>query len=83
MIGAWCFVDHFGPDDVAGRPGMQVPPHPHTGPQTVTEEIVAARADWMAGRRFGVVAGCVADPLPAPEMPTVRLKTRDRFGNTA
>ena len=31
MIGAWCFVDHFGPDDVAGRPGMQVPPHPHTG----------------------------------------------------
>jgi hypothetical protein len=23
MIGAWCFVDHFGPDDVSGRPGMQ------------------------------------------------------------
>jgi hypothetical protein len=36
MVGAWCFVDHFGPDDVAGRPGMQVPPHPHTGLQTVT-----------------------------------------------
>jgi redox-sensitive bicupin YhaK (pirin superfamily) len=36
MIGAWCFVDHFGPDDVAGRPGMQIPPHPHTGLQTVT-----------------------------------------------
>ena len=36
MIGAWCFVDHFGPDDVAGRPGMQVPPHPHTALQTVT-----------------------------------------------
>ena len=36
MIGAWCFVDHFGPDDVAGRPGMQVPPHPHMGLQTVT-----------------------------------------------
>ncbi|GAA1621042.1 pirin family protein [Actinoplanes couchii] len=36
MIGAWCFVDHFGPDDVRGRPGMQVPPHPHTGLQTVT-----------------------------------------------
>jgi redox-sensitive bicupin YhaK (pirin superfamily) len=36
MIGAWCFVDHFGPDDVSGRPGMQVPPHPHTGLQTVT-----------------------------------------------
>ncbi|MFD0823676.1 pirin family protein, partial [Micromonospora zhanjiangensis] len=36
MIGAWCFVDHFGPDDVTGRPGMQVPPHPHIGLQTVT-----------------------------------------------
>jgi redox-sensitive bicupin YhaK (pirin superfamily) len=36
MVGAWCFVDHFGPDGVADRPGMQVPPHPHTGLQTVT-----------------------------------------------
>src|SRR5687768_7501014 len=36
MVGAWCFVDSFGPDDVSGRPGMQVPPHPHTGLQTVT-----------------------------------------------
>jgi redox-sensitive bicupin YhaK (pirin superfamily) len=36
MIGAWCFVDHFGPADVTNRPGMQVPPHPHTGLQTVT-----------------------------------------------
>ncbi|XTZ16706.1 pirin family protein [Micromonospora echinospora] len=36
MVGAWCFVDHFGPDDVGDRPGMQVPPHPHTGLQTVT-----------------------------------------------
>jgi redox-sensitive bicupin YhaK (pirin superfamily) len=36
MVGAWCFVDQFGPDDVAGRPGMQVPPHPHTGLQTVS-----------------------------------------------
>ncbi|WP_104523326.1 mycothiol transferase [Blastococcus atacamensis] len=36
MAGRWCFVDHFGPEDVSGRPGMQVPPHPHTGLQTVT-----------------------------------------------
>jgi redox-sensitive bicupin YhaK (pirin superfamily) len=36
MVGAWCFVDHFGPEDVRDRPGMQVPPHPHTGLQTVT-----------------------------------------------
>ena len=36
LIGAWCFVDHYGPDDVADTGGMVVPPHPHTGLQTVT-----------------------------------------------
>jgi quercetin 2,3-dioxygenase len=34
-VGAWCFVDHFGPSDVAAA-GMQVGPHPHTGLHTVT-----------------------------------------------
>ncbi|GAA3159711.1 pirin family protein [Planomonospora alba] len=46
------------------------------------EEIVRARDDWMSGRRFGAVTGCAADPLPAPELPTVRLKARDRHGRT-
>ena len=36
MVGAWCFVDHYGPDDIAAEPGMQVPPHPHIGLQTVS-----------------------------------------------
>lgn len=36
LVGPWCFADHYGPDDVAGRAGMNVPPHPHTGLQTVT-----------------------------------------------
>ena len=36
LIGAWCFVDHFGPDDVSGSGGMQVPRHPHTGLATVS-----------------------------------------------
>ncbi|MET9512415.1 pirin family protein [Streptomyces flavidovirens] len=36
MIGAWCFVDHYGPDDIADEPGMQVAPHPHFGLQTVS-----------------------------------------------
>ncbi|MDH6131203.1 redox-sensitive bicupin YhaK (pirin superfamily) [Kitasatospora sp. MAA4] len=36
MVGAWCFVDHYGPDDIADEPGMQVPPHPHLGLQTVS-----------------------------------------------
>ncbi|TDH56842.1 pirin family protein [Mycobacterium eburneum] len=36
LIGAWCFIDHYGPDDVAATGGMDVPPHPHTGLQTVS-----------------------------------------------
>ncbi|MFG1705705.1 pirin family protein [Nonomuraea sp. M3C6] len=32
MIGAWCFVDAYGPE----RAAMRVPPHPHTGLQTVS-----------------------------------------------
>lgn len=36
LVGAWCFVDHYGPDDIAIGPGMQVPPHPHMGLQTVS-----------------------------------------------
>ncbi|RBY94007.1 pirin family protein [Blastococcus sp. TBT05-19] len=36
MVGAWAFVDHYGPDDIATAPGMQVAPHPHTGLQTVS-----------------------------------------------
>jgi redox-sensitive bicupin YhaK (pirin superfamily) len=36
LIGAWCFVDHYGPDTVARTHGMNVPPHPHTGLQTVS-----------------------------------------------
>jgi redox-sensitive bicupin YhaK (pirin superfamily) len=36
LIGAWCFADHYGPDDVGSSGGMDVPPHPHTGLQTVS-----------------------------------------------
>lgn len=36
MVGAWCFADSYGPSDITGEPGMQVPPHPHTGLQTVS-----------------------------------------------
>jgi quercetin 2,3-dioxygenase len=42
------------------------------------DEIVAAREDWMSGRRFGAVRGYAGDPLPAPPMPTTRLKPRRR-----
>jgi hypothetical protein len=36
-VGAWCFLDHFGPIELTGsNPGMRVGPHPHIGLQTVT-----------------------------------------------
>ena len=36
LIGAWCFLDHYGPDRVGDSGGMKVPRHPHTGLQTVS-----------------------------------------------
>ncbi|HWM72443.1 MAG TPA: pirin family protein [Nocardioides sp.] len=36
LIGAWCFVDHYGPNPVDDTGGMNVAPHPHTGLQTVS-----------------------------------------------
>lgn len=33
FVGAWCFVDHYGPEDGIC---MDVAPHPHTGLQTVS-----------------------------------------------
>jgi redox-sensitive bicupin YhaK (pirin superfamily) len=35
-IGAWCFLDHFGPSDAGARDGLEVGPHPHCGLSTVT-----------------------------------------------
>lgn len=36
LVGAWCFLDHYGPDDVSDTGGMQVRRHPHTGLATVS-----------------------------------------------
>ena len=37
LIGAWCFIDHYGPTRIGvDGPGMDVAPHPHTGLQTVS-----------------------------------------------
>lgn len=36
LIGAWCFLDHYGPDNVSETGGMNVPAHPHTGLQTAS-----------------------------------------------
>lgn len=36
LVGAWCFLDSYGPDDVSGANGMNVARHPHTGLATVS-----------------------------------------------
>ncbi len=36
MIGAWCFLDAYGPHELGSSAGMRVGPHPHAGLQTVT-----------------------------------------------
>ena len=56
LVGAWAFVDHYGPDDITSSPGMQVPPHPHTGLQTVSwllEGEVHHRDSLGSDVRFG------------------------------
>ena len=35
-VGAWCFLDAYGPHDLTGSAGMRVGPHPHIGLQTVS-----------------------------------------------
>lgn len=35
-VGAWCFVDHFGPTPPDGGAAMEIGPHPHIGLHTVT-----------------------------------------------
>jgi quercetin 2,3-dioxygenase len=35
-IGAWCFLDRFGPTDITPQQTMKVGPHPHIGLHTVT-----------------------------------------------
>ncbi len=39
-IGAWCFLDHFGPLDLANTEGLRIGPHPHIGLQTFTYPLV-------------------------------------------
>src|SRR5699024_1040971 len=36
LIGGWCFVDHFGPDDLTETGGTQVARHPPPGLATVS-----------------------------------------------
>lgn len=46
LVGAWCFLDHYGPDDVSISGGMRVARHPHTGLATVSW-LFAGRIDHL------------------------------------
>ena len=54
-VGAWCFVDHFGPLAVDADGGLDIGPHPHTGLSTVTYlldgQVLQAADDRAAGAR--------------------------------
>src|SRR5690349_3457550 len=36
LVGAWCFLDRFGPLSFSEAKAMDVAPHPHIGLQTVS-----------------------------------------------
>lgn len=54
LIGAWCFVDHYGPDLVTATGGMHVPRHPHTGLATVSW-LFSGKIDHLDSAGFAAV----------------------------
>ncbi len=91
MVGAWCFLDAYGPHSVGTDGGMRVAPHPHTGLQTVSWLVAGEILHRPRPRRhrrrpaglgvrqpFGEVHGYAGDRLPAPAMPLTRLVARGR-----
>lgn len=80
FVGAWCFVDHYGPERGVC---MDVPPHPHTGLQTLSwlfDGEIEHRDSGGVQVDFDGVRGAIprldAPPLP----PELRLKRRFRRG---
>ena len=55
LIGPWCCVDHYGPEDVSTVGGMDVAPHPHTGLQTVSWLFSGAIEHIDSGGNTGLV----------------------------
>lgn len=52
-VGAWCFLDHFGPSAPGASDGLGVGPHPHCGLSTVTwlVEGMAVHADSLGSEQ--------------------------------
>lgn len=61
LVGAWCFLDFYGPDDLTEATPMRVPRHPHTGLATCSW-LFSGRIDHMdsAGNWATVRPGEVA-----------------------
>ncbi|RJN32435.1 pirin family protein [Nesterenkonia natronophila] len=61
LVGAWCFLDFYGPDDLTQATPMRVPRHPHTGLATCSW-LFSGRIDHMdsAGNWATVRPGEVA-----------------------
>lgn len=83
-VGAWCFADDYGPSDVRASAGMHVPPHPHTGLQTVTwllegevhhQDSLGSEQRVCPGQLSLMTAGrgiAHAETSPADHPPTLR-----------
>lgn len=65
LVGAWCFADHFGPDDVSATGGMQVARHPHTGLATVSWLFEGAITHLDATGALALVTPGVVDMMIA------------------
>lgn len=79
-VGAWCFLDHFGPDTEP----MSVLPHPHIGLQTVTwlfsgevrhrdsigSDVVIRPGELDVMTSGAGIAHSEMSPLPTSESPT-------------
>ncbi|GAB3849647.1 pirin family protein [Nesterenkonia populi] len=61
LVGAWCFLDFYGPDDLTESTPMRVPRHPHTGLATCSW-LFSGRVDHLdsAGNWATVRPGEVA-----------------------
>jgi redox-sensitive bicupin YhaK (pirin superfamily) len=79
MVGAWCFVDIYGPRPISDGDAMHVAPHPHTGLQTVSwlvsgevthRDSIGTTAQVVPGRVAVMTAGegiaHAEDVVPAP-----------------
>ena len=59
-IGAWCFIDDYGPSS-SDDPPMNVPPHPHMGLQTVTWLLQVMPLFFYVGGHAHLLAWARAD----------------------